>query len=227
MRDFERQLALIRQRITRAADASNRDPNDITILAVTKTASPNDLRLAWDCGQREFAHNRIEGLERGREILPDAEWHMIGRLQGKKVKKAWGCMDGLHSYDRSSLGERLNRAGEEFGGPPLKIWVQVALQADEERSGCPLDKADILIREMTAHSHLAVQGLMAMGPNPASDKKPENVFRAVSKASARLSEKGLLPCRYSTSMGMSNDLETAIAEGATLLRIGRALFPPK
>jgi len=193
---------------------------------VAKTANPDDLREAWDSGQQIFAHNRVEGLAEGREILPDAEWHMVGRLQGKMVRKAWGLMDGLHSCDRPGLGEKLNRAGEEFGGPPLKAWVQVQVFEDSNRSGCLLENLDSLVKGLNRFPHLKPQGLMAMGPPPGSSPSAGEVFSRVRREAQKLAEAGHLPSSPSLSMGMTGDLETAVAEGATLLRIGRALFPP-
>ena len=142
------------------------------------------------------------------------------------VRKAWEWMDGLHSCDRLSLGEKLNRAGEGFGGPPLKVWVQVQVFEDSNRSGCLLENLDSLVRGLNRFSHLEPQGLMTMGPPPGSSPSPGEVFSRVRSEARKLAAAGHLPSSPSLSMGMTGDLETAVAEGATLLRIGRALFPP-
>jgi len=226
VRGFSKRIREIRERVQRAAEKAGRNGDEIEIMAVAKTASTDDLREAWDSGQILFAHNRVEGLAEGRGILPYAEWHMVGRLQGKMARKAWEVMDGLHSFDRLGLGEKLNRAGEDFGGPPLKVWVQIQIFESPHRSGCRLDALDALVKGFHGFPHLAAQGLMTMGPPPGSSCSPGDAFSRARKEAQKLAVAGDLPPSPSLSMGMTGDLETAVAEGATLLRIGRALFPP-
>ena len=226
MSGFSKRIQGIRERVQRAAEKAGRDAEKIQILAVAKTAGPDDLKEAWDSGQNLFAHNRVDGLAEGRRMLPDAEWHMVGRLQGKMVRKAWKLMDGLHSFDRLDLGKKLDLAGSAFGGPPLKVWIQIQVFEGLHRSGCRLEDLGALGREFHGFPHLAAQGLMVMGPPPGSSPSPRRVFSMTRSEAQKLTAAGHLPPSPSLSMGMTSDLETAVAEGANLLRIGRALFPP-
>ena len=208
-------LSDVTERVAAAASAAGRDPTAITLVAVTKYASDDQVLAAYDAGLRSLAENRASGLEARSALLPDdASWHFVGRLQSNKARRVRPIADLLHSLDRSSLAE----AWLKGPGSPPPVLVQVDTAGEEQKGGVSLEGAPGLV-ERTVALGLDVRGLMAIPP-VGDDPRPH--FETLRLLRDRIAADH--PGVAALSMGMSSDFEAAIAEGATILRVGRAIF---
>ena len=208
----------ILDRLAVAATRAGRDPEGISLVAVTKTASPAAIRAAYDAGHRDFGENRAAGLAAGSELLPsDARWHMIGRLQGNKVRKVRPIVTLLHSLDRPELAGYWAKGP----GPAPPVMVQVNIGGDPNKAGVAPGRAGELV-EVAAGLGLDVVGLMTVPPLGVSPEDARPLFRAMAVLRDRLA--AVHPGLTGLSMGMTDDFEVAVEEGATILRVGRAIF---
>jgi pyridoxal phosphate enzyme (YggS family) len=213
-------LSDVLTRIAAAADRAGRDPGAITLVAVSKTATREGLRAAYDAGVRDFGENRADQLaERTTWLPPDARWHMVGRVQGNKVRLVRPVVSLLHSLDRPDL------AGYWVKGPgmPPPVLVQVNIGRERQKGGVLPDAAGDLV-EHAVDLGLEVTGLMAIPPVAADPEAVRPYFAALRELRDRIS--GRHPSIRHLSMGMTDDFEVAISEGATILRVGRAIFRP-
>lgn len=213
-------IAKVRARIREAAQYCGREPADVQLLAVSKTKPAGALREAFACGQRDFGENYLqEALAKQAELADlDLVWHFIGPIQSNKTKPLAEHFAWVHSVDRLKIAERLS-AQRPAHLPPLNICLQVNVSLEPSKSGCAPEELPALAAAVAALPNLRLRGLMAI-PEPTPDVAAQRA------AFARLRElKDSLPLPLdSLSMGMSDDLEAAIAEGATWVRIGSALF---
>lgn len=223
--DFAQRLAAVRVRLDAAARRAGRDPAAVRVLAVAKTATPDALRAAWSSGQRLFAHNRVQALLRDVALLPDAEWHAIGPLQGNKVRDCLLVAACVQTVGETRTVERLARAAAARPRP-LSVLLQANLDPADGRYGCPLSDLPALARAVAPHPPLALRGLMTIAAAGAPPAALRAGFARLREAAEALTRAGQLPEAPELSMGMSEDYEIAVEEGATLLRLGRALFPP-
>jgi len=213
-------LAEVRERVAAAATRAGRPVADITLVAVSKGAGPELVRAAYAAGQRDFAENRASALAgRWDELPADARWHFIGRLQGNKVRLVRPVAFLLHSLDRADL------AGYWAKGPglPPPVLVQVNVAGEAGKAGVAPGETGALIAA-AAGLGLEVRGLMTIPPAGVSPETARPHFRALARLRAELQPRW--PGLRELSMGMSDDFEVAIEEGATLLRVGRAIFGP-
>jgi pyridoxal phosphate enzyme (YggS family) len=214
-------LAAVEDRIAAAADRAGRDPADVRLVAVTKTFGPGDVSEAVRAGARLLGENRVQEAAAKIPLCPSAEWHLIGHLQGNKVRRALELFSAFHSVDTVKLLEEIAKASDETGcRPGLLLEVNVAGEASKFGFR-PDDVADAL---RTACSlGLSVTGLMTVPPFRPDPEAVRPVFRALRGLRDRLQdETGFgLP---ELSMGMSHDFEVAIEEGATFVRVGSAIF---
>jgi pyridoxal phosphate enzyme (YggS family) len=214
----------VRERIARACAAVGRDPAAVALLAVSKGRDAASVREALAAGQREFGENRVQELVAKAGALADQplRWHLIGSLQTNKVDALLG-VPGLalvHSLDRVKLADALQRALDERGRE-LDVLLQIDATDDADKHGARPDHARALLAHVRAHCpRLRVRGLMAMGPRQGS---PKAVFAAVAALRDELAARGSLPLPV-LSLGMTGDLEDAIAAGSTLVRVGTAIF---
>ncbi|PRY50541.1 hypothetical protein LY71_103100 [Geodermatophilus tzadiensis] len=217
-------LAAVRQRIADAARAAGRDPATVSLLAVSKTWPADDVRALAALGQTAFGENRAQELTTKAAALADLplEWHFVGQLQRNKAAAVARTGAVVHSLDRSSLARALSRAGEERGRP-VDVFVQVDLggAAGElaERGGAAPADVPALAGEVAALPGLRLRGLMAVAPR---GEEPGPAFARLAALAERL--RADHPGATEVSAGMSGDLEEAIAAGATLVRVGTALF---
>lgn len=213
-------VAKVRARIREAAQASGRDPQDVHLLAVSKTKPANALREAFACGQRDFGENYLqEALAKQAELADlDLTWHFIGPIQSNKTRAIAGHFAWVHSVDRLKIAQRLSEQRPAHL-PPLNICLQVNVSGEASKSGCAPAELAELARAAVELPNLRLRGLMAI-PEPTDDPTAQLA------AFARLRElrDGLDLDLDTLSMGMSHDLEAAIAEGATWIRVGTALF---
>ena len=222
------QLRDVRGRIARACAAVKRPVESVTLLAVGKTFPPAALRAAFDAGQRAFGENyaqealaKIEALA---DLRPRIEWHLIGPLQSNKTREVAAAFDWVHAIDRAKIAERLS-AQRPAGMAPLQVCLQVNVSGEASKSGVAPADALPLALAVAALPNLRLRGLMAI-PEPAgsfeAQRRPHRALRelleALQAADPRLARLDTL------SMGMSADLEAAIAEGATIVRVGSAIF---
>ena len=208
-------LAAVRERIGRAAQRAGRDPAGITLLAVTKLFPAAAIREAWELGLREFGENYVREFERKAPAvadLADARFHLIGHLQSNKSKKAVELFQVIQTVDSPKLARRLNDVGRA-----LDIMLEVKLSEEEAKSGADPASLAELIEAVRACGNLRLLGLMTMPPWTDDPEASRPYFRRLRELAERHGLRQL-------SMGMSHDLEAAIEEGATCVRVGTALF---
>jgi len=208
----------VETRIANAAARAGRKRDDITLLAVTKKFPPAAIREAYQLGLREFGENYVQEFEVKRADLTDlsgARFHFIGHLQSNKSKKAAEIFDVIQTVDSAKLAERLNAEQK-----PLEVMIEVKLSSEEAKAGVEPEAVPALVEAIRTCSHLRLLGLMTMPPW-SDDAEPSRPYFAKLRALAEAN--GL----RQLSMGMSHDLEVAIEEGATMVRIGTALFGPR
>ena len=217
----------LRARLAKACAEAGRDVNDVTLLAVSKTFGPEAVEQALAAGQRAFGENYIqEGVEKVlalRNTFPQAgvEWHCIGPVQSNKTRLVATHFDWVHSVDRLKTAQRLSEQRPE-GLLPLQVCLQVNVDGGLNKSGVSPGELPDLAQAVAALPRLRLRGLMAI-PEPSDDVAVQRAaFRQVRELLEDLRRRGL-PLD-TLSMGMSDDLEAAVAEGATLVRVGRAIF---
>lgn len=218
-------VATVQQQVAAAAAASGRDPDDITIIAVCKTAPREAVDAAVELGLRHFAENRVQDALRKFEapLPPGCDLHLIGHLQTNKVRPAVGLFDVIETVDRPSLITALEKEAARIE-KRLPVLVQVNIAGEEQKAGCTPQEAHGLLAALTASPWLEPQGFMTMAPLVADPDEVRPVFRGLRELRNQLQEQFADVPLPVLSMGMSNDYPVAIAEGATLVRVGRAIF---
>jgi pyridoxal phosphate enzyme (YggS family) len=215
-------LQSVRERIATAAMRAGRSPSEVTLLAVSKTFPAELVSEALAAGQGEFGENRVQELAEKAPLLPGScRWHLIGHLQKNKVRQALQFASMIQSLDSLSLLQRINRIASEMGLAP-EILLEVNISGEESKFGIHPDEAESLL-EAPREGPARCLGLMTMAPLQASEKELAAVFVGLRQLRDRLAASSgiALP---ELSMGMSGDFEIAIAEGATIVRVGSAIF---
>jgi pyridoxal phosphate enzyme (YggS family) len=225
MASIAAKLQQVRQRIDAARVIAQRPVQSVTLLAVSKTFGVHAIREAHAAGQRAFGENYVqEALAKIRELgdlRPAIEWHLIGPLQSNKTREVAAVFDWVHSVDRLKLAERLS-ARRPPDLPPLQVCLQVNISGEVSKSGVAPAELPALARAVAALPRLTLRGLMAI-PEPAAEAAAQRLpHRALRELLDVLRAEGL--ALDTLSMGMSDDLEAAIAEGATIVRVGSAIF---
>lgn len=216
-------LQAVRERVASAAIAAGRRPEDVVLLAVSKTWPAYCVAAAADAGQRLFGENYVqEGVAKIAELRARAlEWHFIGPLQSNKTRPVAAHFDWVHSVDRLKLAERLSEQ-RDAELPPLNLCIQVNVSGEASKSGVAPEEVPGLARQVAALPRLRLRGLMAI-PEPDGDEGLlRSRFATVRRLRDELNAAGF--ALDTLSMGMSHDLELAIAEGATMVRVGTAIF---
>jgi pyridoxal phosphate enzyme (YggS family) len=216
-------LQAVLARIEAAARACGRAPETVTLLAVSKTWPASCVREALAAGQQAFGENYAqEGIGKIRELArPELEWHFIGPLQGNKTRQIAETFDWVHSVDRLRIAERLSEQRPP-ALPPLQVCLQVNISGEDSKSGVAPQDALALARQVAQLPRIVLRGLMAIPApvaDPAGQREP---FGRLRRLFERMRGEGL--ALDTLSMGMSDDMEAAIAEGATLVRVGTAIF---
>jgi PLP dependent protein len=217
---IDKNLADIERRIAEAAIRAGREPGEVKLVAVSKTHPPDTLREAMKAGVHVFGENKVqEGESKILEIGRDAaEWHLIGHLQSNKARKAVQLFDVIHSLDSVELAKRLEGICEEEGREKLSVFIQVDLAGEETKSGISESDLSELIEFLRGCRRLRFDGLMVLPPYFDDPEATRPYFRRLRELRDRLNRGGHL------SMGMSHDFEVAIEEGATIVRVGTAIF---
>ncbi len=223
MENIGKNLNAVRDRIARAARASNRDPESVSLLAVAKKKPAADIRQAYQLGQRDFGENYLQEAQEKMRALADLDirWHFIGAIQSNKTRDIAEGFAWAHCIDRIKIARRLSaQRPDELG--PLEVCIQVNVDREASKSGIALDAVADLAAEIADLPGLRLRGLMAI-PAPRDDFAAQREpFARLREALESLQQRGL-GCD-TLSMGMTQDLEAAIAEGATLVRVGTAIF---
>jgi len=216
-------LQAVRERIAQAARAASRAPQDVRLLAVGKTFAAGAIRQAHEAGQIAFGESYLqEALEKIAALsgLP-LEWHFIGPIQSNKTRPIAEHFDWVHSVDRVKIAERLSQARPAQLGP-LQVCLQVNISGEDSKGGVAPQGVAELARQVSQLPHLTLRGLMAI-PRPSVDPiEQRGQFRQVRQLFEQLNAQGY--ALDTLSMGMSDDLEAAIQEGATIVRVGSAIF---
>jgi pyridoxal phosphate enzyme (YggS family) len=223
MDTIEKRLQAVKSRIERAAADAGRDPRDIVLVAVSKTFPPDAVRAAHAAGQRDFGENHAQEAAAKVDVLADLAlvWHFIGPLQSNKTRLVAERFAWVHSIDRLKIAERLSAQRPE-ALPPLQVCIQVNVSGEATKSGVAPEEAPALARAVAALPRLRLRGLMAI-PEPTEDPALQRRrFESLRALKERLVAAGL-PLD-TLSMGMSDDLEAAVAAGATMVRVGTAIF---
>jgi len=212
--------------IREAAEKAGRDPSSVRLVAVSKKQDTEKLRVLWKCGQRIFGENRVqEARVKVPEMPTGGEWHFIGGLQTNKAKDAVECFDVIESVDRLDLAAELQKRAD-VAGKKLRVFLEVNVGGEAAKHGCAPEKAAELLAQVQPLSRLEVQGLMAIPPFREDPENARLFFQRLREIRDQL-EQGSGMALPELSMGMSHDYAVAIAEGATLVRIGTALFGPR
>ena len=218
-------LVAIEEKILAACEKSNRNPEEIKIIAVTKYVSLERAQEAVNAGIINLGENREEGLIPKWEVLGDKPtWHFIGSLQTRKVKNIIDKVDYIHSLDRKSLAQEINKRAAE----KVKCLVQVNVSGEESKHGLKPEEVQAFIIELQDLQNIEIVGLMTMAPLTDDEQLLHQCFRKLKDLQINIQQLKLsnAPC-HELSMGMSNDYAIAIAEGATMIRIGTALVGEK
>ena len=222
-------LARVRERIAAAAHRAARSPDDVALMAVTKTFGPEAIRAAYDAGQRLFGENRVqEFAEKAPALrdLSDADFHMIGHLQTNKAGKAVEIFSAIDSVDSLRLAEKLNAAAAS-ASKRIPVLIELNLGGEESKSGLNPVSLDFgaLLESAARLDHLDFRGLMTVPPFTADPEGSRPFFRCLREIRDNMARRNLPSIRLDTlSMGMSHDFEVAIEEGSTCVRLGSAIF---
>jgi hypothetical protein len=221
-------LASIQERISKAALRADRDPAAIRLVAVSKTVSAESIQQAIAAGVTILGENYVqEARNKIARIGKQVEWHFIGHLQSNKAKYAVELFSMVHSVDRLSLAEELDQEANKQG-KIVPVLIQVNISGEESKSGIDPQGTLQLLERIAALQHLAVHGLMAMPPWFEDPEDARPYFNALRKLREELANKKIHGVSLQElSMGMSGDFEVAIEEGATLVRVGTAIFGPR
>ena len=221
--ELKQHLTVIDTAIREAASACGRDPESIQLLAVSKTKPSSDIQMLHALGQRSFGENYVqEAVDKIHELQGlDIEWHYIGHIQSNKTKLIATEFDWVHTVDREKIASRLNDARD---GDPLNILIQVNVDLAETKSGVSPTDLKALAMAIWKLPHLKLRGLMSI-PDPVSENDLQRAHQQLKALFEEIKAGHPTPEIFDTlSMGMTNDLELAISEGSTMVRIGTALF---
>ena len=223
--DIATNINTIKQRIAAAAARCNRAPDSIKLLAVTKTVPPVCIGKAIEAGITALGENYVqEAKEKIAVIGPRAQWHMIGHLQTNKAKYAVNLFHYIHSVDRMDLAWELNKRAR-LTRQKMNILIEVNVSGEKTKNGIPEDKAIPFIKDVSKLENLSVRGLMTMAPYSANPEDSRPYFADLRNLRDDIIRTGITGIQMEDlSMGMSDDFEVAIEEGATIVRIGRAIF---
>ena len=222
-------IARVREQIAVAARRAARNPEEITLMGVSKTFPVERIREAYTAGLRIFGENRVQEFaakEDALRDLRDAEWHLIGHLQTNKAAKAAELFDAVDSVDSVRMAEKLN-ASAESTGKRLSVLIEINIGGERAKSGLPpgSDELEQVLRGAPRWGNLKIHGLMTVPPYTEDPEGSRAYFRQLRQIRDSIAARGLPQISIATlSMGMSHDFEVAIEEGATRVRVGTAIF---
>jgi PLP dependent protein len=224
--ELERRLAEVRGRIAAAAARAGRAPGDVRLVAVSKTCPIEDVRAAAAAGQVDFGENRVQEALQKIAAAPDlpVRWHLVGHLQSNKARKAAGPFACIQSIDRVELLEAVDRAASEAGATP-DVLIQVDLAGEATKHGASPDTVPAIVAAASRCRAARLRGLMLLPPYFDDPEHGRPYFRRLRELRDELVGRGADPSALAElSMGMSHDFDVAVEEGATLVRVGTAIF---
>jgi len=223
--DIAIHIAQIRQKIADAAARVHRSPDAVKLLAVTKTVSPAVVAQAIEAGATMLGENYVqEAKEKIPAVGRHIQWHMIGHLQTNKAKYVVNLFDYIHSVDRLELAQELNKRSG-MTGRKMNILIEVNVSGEKTKNGISADQASELIKTVSTLENVSIRGLMTMAPYSDDPENSRPYFSALKTLQKNILREGIDGIQLEElSMGMTDDFEVAIEEGATIVRIGRAIF---
>lgn len=220
----EEQLKRIKERIAHAAERAGRDPASVLLMGATKDVDPERLRDAFALGLRDFGENRMqEALPKIAALGAGPRWHFIGHLQRNKAKQAVEYFEMIHSIDTPALARAVDRAAGA-AGKRVEVLIEVNVGAETTKYGAAPAEVDALVRALRECRHLSPIGLMTVAPESRDPEAVRPFFRSLRVLRDRLRSGSVGEDFRELSMGMSGDFEIAVEEGATIVRVGRAIF---
>jgi pyridoxal phosphate enzyme (YggS family) len=224
--DIPKRLAEVRDRIANAAGRAGRNPDDVRLIAVSKTHPIEAVRAAADAGQIDFGENKVqEALQKIAQSTDNRlRWHLIGHLQSNKARKAAGTVGAIHAIDSIDLLRRVDQAAADVGRT-VDVLIQVDLALEDTKHGAPAGDVPAIVAAAEACTAAKLKGLMLLPPLAENPEDARPWFRRLRDLRDELVANGADAGRlHELSMGMSHDFEVAIAEGATMVRVGTAIF---
>ena len=218
-------LKRVEDKITASCERSGRNREDVTLIAVSKTKPVETLQEAYNIGVRVFGENKVQELVEKYETLPkDIHWHMIGHLQRNKVKYIIDKVDLIHSVDSLRLAETIDREAKKHN-LTANILIEVNVAGEDSKFGVPPEELENLVDGISHFSNIQVRGLMTIAPFVENAEENRAVFARLRKLSVDIAAKNIDNVNMGLlSMGMTNDYEVAIEEGATIIRVGTGIF---
>lgn len=218
-------LKSVEEKIKKACTDAGRKREEVTLIAVSKTKPLDTLKEAYDLGVRVFGENKVQELVDKYDALPkDIHWHMIGHLQRNKVKYIIDKVDLIHSVDSLRLAEAIEKEAAKRG-ITVNILIEVNVAGEESKFGLAPEAVDEFVEAVAQFEHIRVKGLMTIAPFVENPEENRSVFTALKKLSVDIAKKNVDNVNVSMlSMGMTNDYQTAIEEGATMVRVGTGIF---
>ncbi len=218
-------LEEVEENIRKACEKAGRDPKEVTLVAVSKTKPVSDVEEAYACGMRDFGENWVQELTEKIPVLPeDIRWHMIGHLQRNKVKYIIDKVAMIHSVDSFRLAEEIQKQAEKKD-VQMDILLEVNIAQEESKFGFKAEEVEAAAREISALDRVHIKGLMTSAPFVEDGEENRKYFKAMRELAVDISQKKINNVDMSVlSMGMTADYITAVEEGATMVRVGTAIF---
>jgi pyridoxal phosphate enzyme (YggS family) len=218
-------LETINKKIKEAALKVNRDPQEIKLVAVTKTATLEQIKEAINEGVKIIGENKVqEATEKYQVLTTEVKWHLIGHLQTNKVKYAVEIFDLIHSVDSIKLAKEIDKRSVQFK-KIIDVLIEVNISGEETKYGYNPEKVEAFLKEISEFSGIRVRGLMTIAPISKNKEEVRPYFRRLRELSGRIRDKSIKNIKMDyLSMGMTDDFEIAIEEGANMVRIGRGIF---
>ena len=225
MEIIKNNLEIINEKIKKAALKVNRKPEEIKLIAVTKTATAEQIKEAINAGVKIIGENRVQDAKEKYQILTaDIKWHLIGHLQTNKVKYAVEIFDCIHSVDSIKLAQEIDKRSKQFG-KKMDVLVEVNVSGEETKYGIKPEEVDPFLKEISEFPGIRVRGLMTIAPIVEDKEEVRPYFRKLRELSEEIKSKNIENVKMDyLSMGMTEDFEIAIEEGANMVRIGRGMF---
>ncbi|MCR5656151.1 MAG: YggS family pyridoxal phosphate-dependent enzyme [Butyrivibrio sp.] len=218
-------LLEVEEKIQKACERAGRDRSEVTLIAVSKTKPVSDIRQAMDCGIKVFGENKVQEIrDKTEEIKEPLDWHMIGHLQTNKVKYLPGKVCMIHSVDKMSLAEEIEKQAAKHD-LVMDVLCEVNMAGEDSKFGLTPEEAPDFVRSIAAFPHVRVRGLMTIAPYTDDPETNREYFRKLREMKDMLSAENIPGTQIDTlSMGMTGDYEVAIEEGATFVRVGTGIF---
>ncbi len=224
MEMVKEQLEEVKKNMYEACKRARRNPDDVTLVAVSKTKPLSMIQEAETCGQRDFGENKVQEILQKQPVLPECRWHMIGHLQRNKVKQVIGKVVLIHSVDSLRLAEQIEEEAKKQQ-MQVDILLEVNVAKEESKYGFLPEEVEMAVEKISKLPHVHIQGLMTIAPFVENPEKNRLVFRKLHQIFIDIQEKNIDNVTMNVlSMGMTGDYEVAIEEGSTMIRVGTGIF---